>query len=457
MRMKKTLTLTLVALFLISTVSLHLTVVKAQTRMLIVPDQYPTIQAAIDNASAGDTVFVRSGIYNQSVTIDKPINLVGQNAKTTTLTMPKIYNDRNPAPPATYVINAKADNVIISNFTLANPNPSGTAINSYGNGNQITSVTISPISINELGIYISGSNQNVYQSKITGIQCYGSYNQIINNNFSDGISLTGSNNNLFGNSFSNPSVISLSNANNNVIQGNILNQGGIGLLDSNSNTICNNTMGGTLGLGNPGPSIGPASASDNLIAGNTIEGDRHLGIGMGYGSNNVFYGNLIANISGLGGLGLGASGVEVDNNVFYCNVFMNNSQNFVTYWQVIGSNSFDNGSMGNYWDDYLTKYPNATEVDNSGVGNIPYVVYSNVSDNYPLMAPFDISSVNVQLPAWMNSLPTLVPVPSFPQLNPTSSPSPSPTVPELSWLVVVSLLFGLFSVAMVVRHKKAKL
>jgi hypothetical protein len=41
-----------------------------------------------------------------------------------------------------------------------------------------------------------------------------------------------------------------------------------------------------------------------------------------------------------------------------------------------------------------------------------------------------------------------------PSLNPTPNPTPTPTVPELSWLVIVPLLLSLFSVALIVRHRK---
>jgi hypothetical protein len=39
---------------------------------------------------------------------------------------------------------------------------------------------------------------------------------------------------------------------------------------------------------------------------------------------------------------------------------------------------------------------------------------------------------------------------------PTNFNSPTPSVPELSWLVIVPLLFSLFSVAILVRHRKVK-
>jgi len=46
--------------------------------------------------------------------------------------------------------------------------------------------------------------------------------------------------------------------------------------------------------------------------------------------------------------------------------------------------------VGNYWSDYLTKYPNATFVDSSGVWNTPYVIDANNTDYYPLTVQYVI-------------------------------------------------------------------
>jgi hypothetical protein len=46
--------------------------------------------------------------------------------------------------------------------------------------------------------------------------------------------------------------------------------------------------------------------------------------------------------------------------------------------------------VGNYWSDYLTKYPNATQIDNSSVWNTPYVIDANNTDYYPLVAPYAV-------------------------------------------------------------------
>jgi hypothetical protein len=54
------------------------------------------------------------------------------------------------------------------------------------------------------------------------------------------------------------------------------------------------------------------------------------------------------------------------------------------------SNQWDNGSVGNYWSDYATKYPNASEIGDSGIANTPYVIDGGNVDNYPLIRPVSI-------------------------------------------------------------------
>ena len=56
------------------------------------PDDYPTITAAIGNATDGDTIFVRSGIYEEkTLEINKTVSLVGENANNTKIRLHPPY------------------------------------------------------------------------------------------------------------------------------------------------------------------------------------------------------------------------------------------------------------------------------------------------------------------------------------------------------------------------------
>jgi hypothetical protein len=60
--------------------------VNAAPRTIVVPDNYPTISSAISNATNGDTVYVKNGVYSEfSLVIKKSIWLVGEDAKSTVI------------------------------------------------------------------------------------------------------------------------------------------------------------------------------------------------------------------------------------------------------------------------------------------------------------------------------------------------------------------------------------
>jgi hypothetical protein len=51
-------------------------------------------------------------------------------------------------------------------------------------------------------------------------------------------------------------------------------------------------------------------------------------------------------------------------------------------------NTWDNGEEGNYWSNYLVRYPNATEANGSNVWDTPYIINKSNQDNYPLVPEF---------------------------------------------------------------------
>lgn len=82
---------------------------------------------------------------------------------------------------------------------------------------------------------------------------------------------------------------------------------------------------------------------------------------------------------------------------------------------------WDNGypSGGNYWSDYTTRYPNATEIGDSGIGDIPYNVTTSpltpnltVLDRYPLLSPFNIPSAGSETPLRQTPTPSSSPTPT---------------------------------------------
>jgi hypothetical protein len=137
----------------------------------------------------------------------------------------------------------------------------------------------------------------------------------------------------------------------------------VGASNVRHNTITNNFESG----GNVGIAIGyaePGSGSHNIFAGNIVEQASLYGILVQNGSGKVFCGNRIANNSG-SGLGLGGRHVTTENNLFFHNIFKNNTANFEAGREMNLSNAFDSGAEGNYWDDYLAKYPDAKQSSRS--------------------------------------------------------------------------------------------
>ncbi len=67
-----------------------------------------SIQKLINDASPGDTIHIPSGIYYETITINKPLNIIGKNKENTIIDG---KNDGN-------VICIEVDNVEITNFKL---------------------------------------------------------------------------------------------------------------------------------------------------------------------------------------------------------------------------------------------------------------------------------------------------------------------------------------------------
>jgi parallel beta-helix repeat protein len=428
-----------------------------ENRTIIVPDDYPTITVAIGNATNGDTILVRSGTYegpiNSTIAINKSLSIIGESAQNTIINLHPAYNltwmFATPFYSYTNAITIIADSCAIEDLTL-NVNPGG-FITAQGNGILIANNNI--MTGQPTGLTIAGSNCRVTNNKIDGmVQVYGNYNQVDANN---------------------PLSIWLGNTDNgplfNLIEDNTCQI--IGLRHSTNNVVLNNSVSGY--------GLDLTWSDNNFFYKNKISGMTR-GVRFWLSSNNKFESNTVT--FGIASLELLEFGGAY-NNLFSLNNFINNRERYVyddfsdpnthAYVTSYSTNVWSDSNLGNYWGDYLTKFPNATEVDNSGAGNLPYVINNNNTDAYPLMSTYDISLASIQLPNWTNlNLPNLLPTPTFPSPNPsptatptnlltspqaTSSTAPTPTVPELpSWTIPLLLSIMLATASFLVYHKKHK-
>jgi parallel beta-helix repeat protein len=358
---KKLITLAFIFLATLCAIHIHLS---HASKTIVVPENYPTIGAAVDNALPGDTILVKSGVYNENLLINKSLTLIGEDSKNT-----KIMGTGGVERGQDTVVTLSADNVEISGFTIESLNYSTASYYATGISLEGDNCTITGNNIRNTyyGIFCSSqssitiSENNITSNFKDGVRfCGGSLNKISENNISEntqsGVAIEGYSNSISRNSIKN-------------------NNRGIGLGSSYSlvfgNTLCGNDESGLYFAG-----------SKNIVSANNISENKW---------GNYFTPYFAA----------------PNGNKFYHNNFLDNEVN-------VGSSSsyniqfWDNGypSGGNYWSDYRTEYPNAAEVDASGIGDMPYVIDANSTDNYPLLAPFAI--LNASSPS-ANTPPTAKP------------------------------------------------
>ena len=337
------------------------------------PGNLSTIQAGINAANPGDTVFIYNGTYNETVVVTKTINLTGEDMNSTIIINP-LYDLMFGT-----VISVQADWVNITGFTLRKGWHAGVDIDGYSNitvaGNNITDCA-------EGGIVIFNVSENRVLNNIFtsngfgGVYIKGDFRyttileNIVSSNtfFNDGgVYLQDTyGNDVFNNTFTNNSVgVYLDHAN----WANITNN----YMINNNNGIvlwrfCDgHNMSGNIFSNNFYGIYFIDTCQDNYIVSNHFEGN----------DNGIYF----------------TEGPDNDDNYVFHNNFINNANQSkdggLNYWNL----SYPSG--GNFWSDYNgTDYfsgPNQDIPGSDGIGDTPY--YFNMSfwrltDYYPFMEPF---------------------------------------------------------------------
>jgi len=164
---------------------------------------------------------------------------------------------------------------------------------------------------------------------------------------------------------------------NNTIFLNIIlnNEFGIALRYSDHNNISKNNI--SLNTFS-GVYLKGALSHNNTISCNTVSNNEYGMYLTGIINNKIFENTVVNNTKQGIYFCCGAQG-----NIIYYNIFKGNNECNACY---DGDNQWDNGSVGNYWDEYGEKYPNAMEID--GIWNTPYNISGGTNqDNYPLVYP----------------------------------------------------------------------
>lgn len=166
-------------------------------------------------------------------------------------------------------------------------------------------------------------------------------------------------------------------SNNNLIAGNNIynNSVGMGLIDSSSNIITNNYINSNTNCG-----MGLENANDTIVASNIAKNNEY-GIWLRYCTNFTVVGNTL--IDNWGGIYLDSS----DSNTIFHNNLINNTHQLINnthQTEIINSASiWADDFEGNYWSNYV-----GVDADHDGIGDNPYIIDANNTDNYPLMGTF---------------------------------------------------------------------
>ncbi len=236
--------------------------------------------------------------------------------------------------------------------------PSSAPFFQSGNTYSLTSDINGSITVNRSNIVLEGNKHTIMVNSIfdSGITLNNTTNSTVTN-FSViggqyGINVYGTLNVVSDNSISsvNNGIYSLDEP-----------TGGIALGGTSNSILRNSLQGNLVGVNFFGGS--PLNCSYNLIVGNTFT-DCSTALLLYDSSNNTLY-----------------------HNRFLSNEKTVYDSGLANYPQTVSLNVWDNGypSGGNYWSDYVEKYPNAKTIDNSGLGDTAYLVETQNEDRYPII------------------------------------------------------------------------
>lgn len=258
-------------------VILSATALVAQGATITVPGQYPTIQQAIDNATADDVINVTGGPYEERITVNTRLNITGYG-------MPEIDGGRITG---FNTVTLNASEVLFSGFNVTNGGLAASGIEITSDDVEVNNCTVT---INRgIGIELTGVNgivlkdNDIRDNGNTGIYLSSSTNNIVQNN-------TVENNNVYN--------IELDGSSSNIITNNIFSSAtshGVVISDSSQfntfseNVVEENDWGHGIIITDSDSNI----FRDNKVQNNSLDDTSYTGIFVNTALNLTFTNNTL--------------------------------------------------------------------------------------------------------------------------------------------------------------------
>ncbi|OPY45750.1 MAG: Periplasmic copper-binding protein (NosD) [Methanosaeta sp. PtaU1.Bin028] len=302
--------------------------------LIVVPDDYPTIQEAIDAACPGGTVKVRSGTYRENVDVHEQLTLWGVDSGQG---MPVI-----DARAWVSGVTLRRDGIILAGFVITNSSL-GAGVDVQSDCNVIIDNNITGNTIN--GVKFRGRREGNIVSQ----------NRIIENGFS-------------GISFEAESV-------DNTVIGNDIIRNGFGGISFGAEALRNLVTENNISQNGFVGVQFKARSTDNYVLENLVIENNFGGIDLlGNASCNLITGNLLVrnNFTGL------SLSKNTSCNKVFQNYLLQNTKHGAS--DEGSGNLWDDGTAGNYHSDFKCE-----DKDNNGICDSAFGIYGGMgSDRYPL-------------------------------------------------------------------------
>ncbi len=392
----------------------------AQSETLVVSPTgpYATIEDALADADAGDTIEVHGGVYPAPLYIEHSVALFG-------VDNPVIDGNGDGS-----IVIINAPDVIFEGFIIRN---TGTQMHHEDSGIiiQADNVVVADNLVENVlfGIYFADADNGIARNNIIrgridldialrgdGIRVWFSNNVTLEGNeientrdtliwYADGINILNNNfhNNRYGLHFMYSSDAT--------VNGNQFEDNHVGtyMMYSQGLTMQDNVLSNNHGPSGYGLAL--KDMDEVVVTGNVLSGNR-AGIYLDnspsrYEGNNLFQDNLLA-YNDLGVI----MQPSVERNLFQLNSFLENIQQASTRGRGdLQGNIWTQDGIGNYWSDYV-----GYDSNSDGVGDMPYrseKLFENLSDAYPNLRFFIYSPASQAIDFAAAAFPSIRPEPKL--------------------------------------------